>query len=348
MAEEAAKSRLGRGLAALIGDVGDETAALERTRSARRVPIEFLRPNPRNPRRIFADAELDELAASIRERGIIQPILVRTVRGQADAYEIIAGERRWRAAQRAGLHEVPVVLLEVGDREALELAIIENVQRTDLNPLEEAAGYQALADEFGYSQDDIARIVGKSRPHVSNTVRLLKLPEPVKAYIHAGKLTAGHARMLLGQPNPEELRRVDRQARPQRAPGREHGARQRTPAGASAARARARQGCRHRGAGEAARRRARPAGDDRSPRQRRRHGADPLSHARATRRGGAAAGVGTRLRLLPEPVHCATLAIRSCASQRASDRRRSKVGHWAFATCRRSRGFPRLHRNLNR
>jgi ParB family transcriptional regulator, chromosome partitioning protein len=205
MAEEAAKSRLGRGLAALIGDVGDESAALERTRSARRVPIEFLRPNPRNPRRLFADAELDELAASIRERGIIQPILVRTIRGLADAYEIIAGERRWRAAQRAGLHEVPVVLLEVGDREALELAIIENVQRTDLNPLEEAAGYQTLADEFGYNQEDIARIVGKSRPHVSNTVRLLKLPEPVKAYINAGKLTAGHARLLLGQPKAEEF-----------------------------------------------------------------------------------------------------------------------------------------------
>jgi ParB family transcriptional regulator, chromosome partitioning protein len=232
MAEEAAKSRLGRGLAALIGDVGDESAALERTRSARRVPIEFLRPNPRNPRRIFSDSDLGELAASIRERGIIQPILVRTLRGQADAYEIIAGERRWRAAQRANMHEVPVVLLEVGDREALELAIIENVQRTDLDPLEEAAGYQALADEFGYSQDDIARIVGKSRPHVSNTVRLLKLPEPVKAYIHAGQLTAGHARMLLGQPNPEELaesivkrglnvRQVENMAR---VSGRQHGA----------------------------------------------------------------------------------------------------------------------------
>jgi ParB family chromosome partitioning protein len=205
MAEEAAKTRLGRGLAALIGDIGDESAALERTRSARRVPIEFLRPNPRNPRRMFADTDLDELAASIRERGIIQPILVRTVRGHADAYEIIAGERRWRAAQRAGMHEVPVVLIEVGDREALELAIIENVQRTDLNPLEEAAGYQTLADEFGYNQEDIARIVGKSRPHVSNTVRLLKLPEPVKAYINAGKLTAGHARLLLGQPKAEEF-----------------------------------------------------------------------------------------------------------------------------------------------
>lgn len=205
MAEEAGKSRLGRGLAALIGDVGDESAAIERTRSQRRVPIEFLRPNPRNPRHIFAEDELDALAASIRERGIIQPILVRTVRGAADAYEIIAGERRWRAAQRAGAHDVPVVLLEVGDREALELAIIENVQRTDLNPLEEAMGYAALMEEFGHSHDDVARIVGKSRPHVANTVRLLKLSEPVKAYINAGKLSAGHARMLLGQPNAEEL-----------------------------------------------------------------------------------------------------------------------------------------------
>jgi ParB family transcriptional regulator, chromosome partitioning protein len=204
MAEEA-KSRLGRGLAALIGDAGDETTAIERTRSQRRVPIEFVRPNPRNPRRMFADADLDELAASIKERGIIQPILVRTVRGQADAYEIIAGERRWRAAQRAGLHDVPVVLLEVSDREALELAIIENVQRTDLNPLEEAMGYQALADEFGYAQEEIAKIVGKSRVHVSNTVRLLKLSDSVKAHINAGRLTAGHARTLIGQPNAEEL-----------------------------------------------------------------------------------------------------------------------------------------------
>ena len=162
-ADEAARSRLGRGLAALIGDVGDETSAIERTRSQRRLPVEFLRPNPRNPRRMFSDLELDELAASIRERGIIQPILARTVRGSADAYEIIAGERRWRAAQRAGLHDVPVVLLEVDDREALELAIIENVQRTDLNALEEAMGYEALGTEFDYGQDDIARIVGKSR-----------------------------------------------------------------------------------------------------------------------------------------------------------------------------------------
>jgi ParB family chromosome partitioning protein len=213
MAKEAAmahdeRSRLGRGLAALIGDVGDEAAVLERQRSQRRVPVEFLKPNPRNPRRVFADAELDELAASIRERGIIQPILVRAARGAMDQYEIVAGERRWRAAQRAGLHDVPVLLLEVSDREALELAIIENVQRTDLNALEEANGYQALADEFSYSQDEIAKIVGKSRPHVSNTLRLLKLSDAVKAYIDSGQLTAGHARLLVGQPNAEDFAKM--------------------------------------------------------------------------------------------------------------------------------------------
>jgi ParB family chromosome partitioning protein len=206
MAEEA-RSRLGRGLAALIGDVGEESAALERTRSQRRVPIEFLRPNPRNPRRNFPDVELDELAASIRERGIIQPILVRTFRGAADAYEIIAGERRWRAAQRAAVHDVPIILLEVDDREALELAIIENVQRTDLNPLEEAAGYQALIDEFAHAPDAIAQIVGKSRSHVANTLRLLKLPDEVKAYLADGQISAGHARALLGQPDPVALAR---------------------------------------------------------------------------------------------------------------------------------------------
>ena len=202
MADEA-RSRLGRGLAALIGDVDDEASVVERTRAQRRVPIEFVKPNPRNPRRAFVEGDLDELAASIRERGIIQPILVRTMQGAMDQYEIIAGERRWRAAQRAGVHDVPIVLLEVSDREALELAIIENVQRTDLNPLEEAMGYQALADEFSHSQEDIAKIVGKSRSHVTNMVRLLRLPESVKAYLSEGKLTAGHARALLSQPDPE-------------------------------------------------------------------------------------------------------------------------------------------------
>jgi ParB family chromosome partitioning protein len=199
------RSRLGRGLAALIGDVGDETKTVERARSQRRVPVEFLRPNPRNPRRNFSDTELDELASSIKERGIIQPIVVRAVRGAIDQFEIIAGERRWRAAQRAGLHDVPIVVVEVTDDEALQLAIIENVQRTDLNPLEEAMGYQALANDFHHTHDDIAKTVGKSRVHITNTLRLLKLPESVQAYIHAGKLTAGHARMLIGQPNAEAL-----------------------------------------------------------------------------------------------------------------------------------------------
>jgi len=205
------RSRLGRGLAALIGDVGADSA-VERSRQQRRVPIEYLRPNPRNPRRNFFDIELEELAQSIRQRGVIQPVVVRAVRGAKDSYEIIAGERRWRAAQRAGLHEVPIVPVEASDSEALELAIIENVQRSDLNPLEEAGGYQALASEYRHSHDDIAKIVGKSRSHVTNTLRLLKLPEPVKAYINAGKITAGAARMLVGAPDPEAMAReiVDR------------------------------------------------------------------------------------------------------------------------------------------
>lgn len=207
MAEET-RSRLGRGLAALMGDVGAESAVSERAgpRTPRRVAIEHIKPSPRNPRRSFADDDLAELSQSIKERGIIQPIVVRALKGgEKDHYEIIAGERRWRAAQKAGLHDVPIVLLDVGDAEALELAIIENVQRTDLNPLEEAAGYQSLASDYSHSQEDIATIVGKSRSHVTNTLRLLKLPDSVKAFISDGKLSAGHARALVGQPNPEEL-----------------------------------------------------------------------------------------------------------------------------------------------
>jgi ParB family chromosome partitioning protein len=190
-----------------MGDVGAETKTVEQGRNHRRVPIEFLRPNPRNPRRNFVETELDELAASMRERGIIQPIVVRPVRGAPDSYEIIAGERRWRAAQRAGLHAVPIVPLDVSDDEALQLAIIENVQRADLNPLEEATGYQSLMSEFAHSQDAIAKMVGKSRSHVANTLRLLKLPQTVQTYIGEGKISAGHARMLVGQPDPERLAR---------------------------------------------------------------------------------------------------------------------------------------------
>jgi ParB family chromosome partitioning protein len=204
MAEDAARSRLGRGLAALIGDVGTESSA-ERPRGQRRVATTSLRPNARNPRRVFSEDELDELTASLRERGMIQPIVARPVRGAPDAFEIIAGERRWRAAQRAGLHEVPVVILEATDEESLQLAIIENVQRTDLNPLEEAEGYRALMEDYSHTQDDIAKMVGKSRSHVANTLRLLKLPPSIRAYIFKGKLDAGHARMLIGQPNAEKL-----------------------------------------------------------------------------------------------------------------------------------------------
>jgi ParB family chromosome partitioning protein len=204
MADDSTRSRLGRGLAALIGEMAAETSA-ERPRGQRRLPTSALQPNARNPRRAFPNDELDELAASLRERGLIQPIVARPMRGSADAFEIVAGERRWRAAQRAGLHDVPVVIIEATDAEALQLAIIENVQRADLNALEEADGYRALMEEFGNSQDEIAKIVGKSRSHVANTLRLLKLPETVKSYITSGQLSAGHARMLVGQPNAEKL-----------------------------------------------------------------------------------------------------------------------------------------------
>ena len=201
MADEA-RSRLGRGLASLIGDVGGEAAHVERPRGTRKVPIEFLKANPRNPRRTFADAELGELAESIKQRGVIQPIVVRAIKGVQDRFEIIAGERRWRASQLAGLHEVPIVPVEVSDSDALEIMIIENVQREDLNAIEEAQGYHALVDEFKRSQEDIAKIVGKSRSHVANMMRLTKLPTEVQALISKGDLSAGHARALIGVPDP--------------------------------------------------------------------------------------------------------------------------------------------------
>jgi ParB family chromosome partitioning protein len=207
MADDQSRNRLGRGLAALIGDMGTETAVVDRGRGGgqRRLPIEFIRPNPRNPRRAFHADDLDDLAKSVREKGILQPIAVRPVAGSPDAFEIIAGERRWRAAQMAGLHEVPVVVHEVSDKEALELAIIENVQREDLNPVEEALGYHRLIDEFGYNQGELANVIGKSRPHVANTLSLLKLPEQVQTYLREGKLTAGHARALISAENPEAM-----------------------------------------------------------------------------------------------------------------------------------------------
>jgi len=207
MADEAARHadhrpRLGRGLAALLGEASDEPAAGGRA-GARKAPIEFLRANPNNPRKSFRDDELDELAASIRERGVIQPVVVRPAPHAKDAFEIIAGERRWRAAQRAGLHEIPIVVIEVGDREALELAIVENVQRADLNAIEEATAYNELMERFAYTQERIAQEVGKSRSHVANTLRLLRLPDGVRAMLREGTLSPGHARTLIGRPDAE-------------------------------------------------------------------------------------------------------------------------------------------------
>jgi ParB family chromosome partitioning protein len=204
MAEEG-RPRLGRGLAALIGDAGTEAAAIDRLRGQRLVPIEFLRPNPRNPRKDFKEAELDDLSASIKERGILQPIHVRAITGVADAYEIVAGERRWRAAQRANVHDVPIILIEADEKAALEIAVIENVQRADLNGLEEAMGYEQLGNEFGYSQTDLARIIGKSRSHIANTLRLLKLPKLSRQMLAEGHLSAGHARALLSVSDPDAV-----------------------------------------------------------------------------------------------------------------------------------------------
>lgn len=206
MSEDLSRKRLGRGLAALIGEI-DKPAnpAQQPAPSDRKVPIEFISPNPRNPRRRFSEGELADLASSIKEHGIVQPIVVRPAQG--GRYEIIAGERRWRAAQQAGISQVPVIVREVDDRVALEIAIIENVQRSDLNPVEEASGYQSLIDEHHYTQADLAQVIGKSRSHVANTLRLLKLPTDVRQMLTDGELSAGHARTLVTAENPLALAR---------------------------------------------------------------------------------------------------------------------------------------------
>jgi len=209
MAEES-PSRLGRGLAALIGDdaafaLGDTGAPAPR--GVREVPIEFLRPNPFQPRHVFREEELADLSNSIREQGILQPIVVRPVSGEPDAFEIVAGERRWRAAQKAQLHQVPILVKELTDAQSLEIAIIENVQRADLNAVEEAAGYDRLMQQFDYTQEKVAKLIGKSRSHVANTMRLLSLPASVRALIEDGALTAGHARPLIGLDRAEEVAR---------------------------------------------------------------------------------------------------------------------------------------------
>lgn len=201
-------SRLGRGLAALIGDMQSVEGArlADNTGGLRRLPVDFLVANRANPRHEFNADDLEDLTNSIREKGVMQPLLVRPTR-DPNQFEIIAGERRWRASQRAGLNEVPVLVRDVSDKEALELAIIENVQRVDLNPLEEAMGYAQLIEQFEYTQNDLAQVIGKSRSHVANTLRLMKLPEDVRNMVSRGELTAGHARTLITADDPAAVAR---------------------------------------------------------------------------------------------------------------------------------------------
>ena len=207
MSDRPKRAPLGRGLSALLGESG--ARVLAGPGAPRTVPIEAIRPSPFQPRRRFAEAELDGLVQSIREKGVIQPLLVRPLDdagGEPGAdFELVAGERRWRAAQRAGLHEVPVVIRPFGDSEVLEIALVENLQREDLTPLEEAEAYSRLMQEFGRSQAEVAETIGKSRSHVANTLRLLALPPPVKHQLEEGALTAGHARALLAAPDPAAL-----------------------------------------------------------------------------------------------------------------------------------------------
>ncbi len=207
MVEDPSKRRLGRGLAALIGEMDQPSpvGAPTGVNPDRLVPIEQIARNPRNPRRQFNEADLQDLSSSIRQHGIVQPVVAR-MRG--DRYELIAGERRWRAAQLAGLVEIPVIVRDVDDRTALEIAIVENVQRADLNPLEEALGYDQLIAEHGYTQNDLGEIIGKSRSHVANSLRLLKLPEPVRDMLSSGSLSAGHARALITTSDPAALART--------------------------------------------------------------------------------------------------------------------------------------------
>ncbi|EJF76494.1 ParB/RepB/Spo0J family partition protein [Bartonella birtlesii] len=218
MNDDQSKKRLGRGLAALIGDISlnnglTRSSSTEKlaefgsvsTFSERFVSLESISCNPHNPRRHFTESELDNLAQSIRQHGVVQPVIVRPLRDHPQRFELIAGERRWRAAQRANLSKLPVIVRDVDDKTALELAIIENVQRADLNPIEEAMGYELLLNEHGYTQVDLAQIIGKSRSHVANTLRLLKLPSKVQQFLTDGQLSAGHARCLITVDNPLDL-----------------------------------------------------------------------------------------------------------------------------------------------
>lgn len=197
---------LGRGLAALLGDLEEDAGPADAiVRSPQEIPIELIRRNPEQPRRVFDEAELEQLAASIREKGVLQPILVRPAPDAPGEYQIVAGERRWRASQLASLTAMPVLVRELDDQEVLEIAVIENVQRADLNPIEEAQGYRALIERFGRTQELVAKAVGKSRSHVTNALRLLSLPLAVHEHLASGRLSAGHARAIAAAPDPEAL-----------------------------------------------------------------------------------------------------------------------------------------------
>lgn len=195
---------LGRGLSALLGESDAEGPAgsTGEAPGAREIPIELIHRNPDQPRRRFAEAEIAELADSIREKGVLQPVLVRPAPGMTGEYQLVAGERRWRAAQQAGLRAMPALIRELDDKQVLEIAIVENVQREDLGPIEESLSYRALIEKFGRTQEEVAQVVGKSRPHVANALRLLNLPAEVQALLADGQLTAGHARALIGSLNP--------------------------------------------------------------------------------------------------------------------------------------------------
>lgn len=209
MADDKPRARqLGRGLSALLGeDAVEKPQGVAPPTNPNVAPVEYLTPSPLQPRRVFADEDIKSLADSVRERGVLQPILVRPRPGAPNRYEIVAGERRWRAAQAAQLHEVPILVNELSDEAVLEVALVENIQRADLTPIEEAQGYRRLIDEFGHTQENLSQIMGKSRSHVANTLRLLTLPDSIQRHVDDGALSAGHARALIGSPEPEKLAR---------------------------------------------------------------------------------------------------------------------------------------------
>ena len=211
MARKADRKALGRGLSALLGDpatsgaIGSAKGATETTSDTNEIPIDLIQSNPDQPRQTFRDEDLSELSSSIKEHGVLQPVLLRPLDGSPKRYQIVAGERRWRAAQLAGIHTLPAVVREIDDRQVLELAIIENVQRVDLDPIEEAQGYSQLIETFEYTQEKLSKVIGKSRSHLANTMRLLALPTSVTAMVKDGRLSAGHARALIKSDNAEKL-----------------------------------------------------------------------------------------------------------------------------------------------